>query len=201
MLRSPSDVAWLRGVAGRRASASRALSDDRARARRGGPVLGHRLARRLLRDVSYVELEQRFRSDRSTPLGAVNRRALVGLSATAQRIAHLARLEQRRVPVGAAIGRIAIPKVGESFDVVDGTNASSLEEGPGHYPTSAFPGLGVGQAKPIVVLPTAWWITRCVGHERLVLSVCHPLYSASHRIVAFARLAAVHPLGAARSPT
>ncbi|MEA2429433.1 MAG: sortase [Thermoleophilaceae bacterium] len=41
-----------------------------------------------------------------------------------------------------------------------------------------------------IVPPTALWITRRVkGRERLVLSACHPLYSASKRIVVFARLA------------
>jgi len=43
--------------------------------------------------------------------------------------------------------------------------------------------------KTQVVGPNALWITHNVrGEERLVLSACHPLYSASHRIVAFARL-------------
>jgi sortase A len=43
--------------------------------------------------------------------------------------------------------------------------------------------------KTQVVGPNAIWITRRVkGEERLVLSACHPLYSASHRIVVFARL-------------
>ena len=43
--------------------------------------------------------------------------------------------------------------------------------------------------KTQVVKPNAVWITHDVaGEERLVLSACHPLYSASHRIVAFARL-------------
>jgi sortase A len=46
--------------------------------------------------------------------------------------------------------------------------------------------------KTQVVPPTALWIThRVPGAERLVLSACHPLYSASHRIVAFARLRSV----------
>ena len=45
-----------------------------------------------------------------------------------------------------------------------------------------------------VVPPTALWIThRVPGPERLVLSACHPLYSASKRIVAFARLTSVAP--------
>jgi sortase A len=40
-----------------------------------------------------------------------------------------------------------------------------------------------------IVPATALWVTRRVpGAERLVLSACHPLYSASHRIVVFARL-------------
>ena len=41
-----------------------------------------------------------------------------------------------------------------------------------------------------VVLPTALWVTRNVGYSRLVLSACTPLYSASHRIVVFAKLTA-----------
>ena len=38
-----------------------------------------------------------------------------------------------------------------------------------------------------VVAPTALWVTRPVGHDRLVLTACHPLYSAAQRIVVFAR--------------
>ncbi|HEX8073894.1 MAG TPA: sortase [Thermoleophilaceae bacterium] len=45
-----------------------------------------------------------------------------------------------------------------------------------------------------VVGPDAIWITHRVrGRERLVLSACHPLYSASHRIVVFARLVGATP--------
>jgi sortase A len=43
-----------------------------------------------------------------------------------------------------------------------------------------------------IVPPTALWITNDVpGPERLVLSACHPLYSAAKRIVTFARLSSV----------
>jgi sortase A len=43
--------------------------------------------------------------------------------------------------------------------------------------------------KKQIVGPDATWITnRVKGPERLVLSACHPLYSASQRIVIFARL-------------
>jgi sortase A len=49
-----------------------------------------------------------------------------------------------------------------------------------------------------VVLPTALWVTRDVGYPRLVLSACEPLYSASHRIVVFAKLTA--PIDAESRP-
>lgn len=42
-----------------------------------------------------------------------------------------------------------------------------------------------------IVSPNSIWIIRRVGYDRLVLSACHPLYSAAQRIVVFARLASV----------
>jgi sortase A len=50
-----------------------------------------------------------------------------------------------------------------------------------------------------IVLPTALWVTDNVGYERLVLSACNPLYSAAQRIIIFARLKSVSPLGPARN--
>ena len=41
--------------------------------------------------------------------------------------------------------------------------------------------------------PTDIWVTHRVGYDRLVLSACHPLYSAAKRIVVFARLVATKP--------
>jgi sortase A len=52
-----------------------------------------------------------------------------------------------------------------------------------------------------IVLPTALWVTRNVGYDRLVLSACNPLYSAAQRIVIFARLGSVRPLGPALGGT
>ena len=49
-----------------------------------------------------------------------------------------------------------------------------------------------------IVLPTALWVTHNVGYERLVLSACNPLYSAAQRIIIFAKLQSVKPLGPAR---
>ena len=39
-----------------------------------------------------------------------------------------------------------------------------------------------------IVPPSATWVTRRVAYDRLVLTACHPLYSAAERIVVFARL-------------
>jgi sortase A len=49
-----------------------------------------------------------------------------------------------------------------------------------------------------VVPPGATWVTRRIAYDRLVLTACHPLYSASQRIVVFARLVRTVPRGAAR---
>ena len=45
-----------------------------------------------------------------------------------------------------------------------------------------------------IVDPTATWVTRRVGYDRLVLTACHPKYSAAQRIVIFARLARTEQL-------
>ena len=44
-----------------------------------------------------------------------------------------------------------------------------------------------------IVDPNATWIKDKVSYNRLVLSACHPLYSAAQRIVVFARLARKGP--------
>ena len=45
-----------------------------------------------------------------------------------------------------------------------------------------------------IVDPTATWVTKRVKHDRLVLTACHPKYSAAQRIVIFARLARTEQL-------
>lgn len=49
-----------------------------------------------------------------------------------------------------------------------------------------------------VVDADALWVLRRTGYDRLVLSACSPLFSAARRLVVFARLSGVVPLGAAR---
>lgn len=182
--------------------------------------------------IQRSQIDQRFLSLRTTPLSPVEKHTLVHVRGSAQRIAYLARLEARRVGTGDAVGRVAIPKIGASFVVVQGTDETSLEKGPGHYPGTALPGLGqtvaiaghrttylapfrhIDALRPgnriilrmpygrftyvvqyhKIVLPTALWVTRDVGYDRLVLSACNPLYSAAQRIIVFARLAQVVPV-------
>lgn len=45
-----------------------------------------------------------------------------------------------------------------------------------------------------IVAPTATWVTDRVTYDRLVLTACHPLYSAARRIVVFARLEQATPI-------
>ena len=52
--------------------------------------------------------------------------------------------------------------------------------------------------KTLIVAPTRVDVIHRVNHDRLVLSACHPLYSAAKRIVVFARLISAQARGAAR---
>ena len=49
-----------------------------------------------------------------------------------------------------------------------------------------------------IVSPSEYSVVRRVGYDRLVLTACHPLYSAAQRIVVFARQVGVQARGAAR---
>ncbi len=189
--------------------------------------------------VLRSEVNQRYVSYRTAPLSVVDHHVLHGLGSLDRRIDYLARRELRQVDAatGDGIGHIEIPKLGASYTLIQGTDELSLEKGPGHYPATALPGMGLTVAvaghrttylapfKRInelvagdriivrmpygrftyevqyhrIVLPTALWVTHDVGYERLVLSACNPLYSAAQRIIIFARLASVAPLGPARS--
>ena len=165
-------------------------------------------------------------------------RALARLRTEQRRIAFLARVQRRQSKPGDAIGRIRIRKIGISFVVVQGTDGSSLQKGPGHYPDTPFPGLPGTVAiaghrttylapfrhindlhkgnvielempyatftysveKTRIVEPSEYSVIKPVGYPRLVLTACHPLYSAAQRIVVFARQVAVQARGAARVP-
>jgi len=186
--------------------------------------------------IQESSIDNRYLSFNTAPLTPVQKHVLVALPKPEDRIAYLARRERRLLATGDALGHITIPKIGASYTVVQGTDTASLEKGPGHYPATAFPGLGQTVAiaghrttylAPFrhidtlapgdeivlkmpyglftysvqfrrIVPPTALWVTRDVGYERLVLSACNPLYSAAQRIIVFAKLQSVKPLGPAR---
>lgn len=81
------------------------------------------------------------RTDAAVP-GAAERRQLAGIADQRRRIAFLAHHLQREASDGAAVGRIVIPSIGASYVVVNGTDTSDLEAGPGIYSDASFPGTG-----------------------------------------------------------
>jgi sortase A len=149
--------------------------------------------------------------------------------------ANISKLAQRLVDEskpGDALGRIEAPGMnGLNMVFVQGTDESSLELGPGHYPETAMPGQGRTVAiaghrttylapfrhidsmapgdkitlkmpygtfiysvqKTAIVDPSDVGIVHDTGYERLVLSACNPLYSASQRFIVFARLVHSEP--------
>lgn len=190
----------------------------------------------LLARIEQNKLSGQLDEIEAAPPTRVQQRVLRALDTQRRRIAFLAREARRTAQTGDPIGRIAIPKIGGDFVVVQGTDSATLRKGPGHYPSTTFPGLPgtvaiaghrttygapfrkvdeLGRGDRIVltmpygrftyavertqiVKPTALWVTRDVGYQRLVLSACHPLYSAAQRIIVFARLQQVVARGAAR---
>jgi sortase A len=133
-----------------------------------------------------------------------------------------------RVARGSALARLSIPRIGLRAIVVEGTRASDLRKGPGHYEMTALPGAGkvvgiaghrttfgapfrhIDELRPgdaigvstvygtfryrvfahEIVAKDDWSIIRPRRLETLVLSACHPLYSARERWVVYARLVA-----------
>jgi sortase A len=87
-------------------------------------------------------INRQLLSYQAAPLSRVDTQALARLRKTRERIAFLARQEARVVKRGDAIGTISFPKLSNQYTVVQGTDDASLQRGPGHYPQTAFPGLG-----------------------------------------------------------
>jgi sortase A len=190
----------------------------------------------LLARIEQNKLSGQLDKIEAAPPTRVQRRVLAALATQQRRIAFLAREARRTAQTGDPIGRIAIPKIGADFVVVQGTDSATLRKGPGHYPSTTFPGLPGTVAiaghrttylapfrnvdelthgdrivltmpyarityaveRTQIVKPTALWVTRDIGYQRLVLSACNPLYSAAQRIIVFARLKRAAALGAAR---
>jgi sortase A len=92
--------------------------------------------------IQRSQIDKRFLSYASAPLPPVDQQALASFNSTQQRIEFLARREQAQVAAGDAIGTIQIGAIGINDNIVQGTDTSSLEKGPGHYPQTGLPGLG-----------------------------------------------------------
>jgi len=186
--------------------------------------------------IKRSDVSHKYLSYRTAPLTHTQRKAVKQIHTSKQRISYLARADLAQIKTGDAIGQIEIPKIGHTYNVVQGDQTGQLEDGPGHYPSTALPGMGqtVGIAghrttylapfrfinelhrgdriyvtmpygkftyvvqKQQIVQPTAVWVVNNVGYDRLVLSACNPIYSASQRIIVFAKLRSVAPLGPAR---
>lgn len=145
---------------------------------------------------------------------------------SSRRLARSARRLRGRAEQGQGIGRLRIPEIGLDTVIVHGTDTSTLQRGPGHYPSTALPGEGRTVAvaghrttyqapfrqinelersdqvlvempygrlsyaveRTRIVEPTQVEVVADRGREQLVLTACHPLYSAEQRIVVVARL-------------
>jgi sortase A len=201
----------------------------------GATLLWQEPVTALIAVIERSQVNKQFLSYSNHSLSRLDQHVLIGLPSSHSKIAFLARREQREVGTGDAIGTIQIPSIGVNDTIIQGTDTASLQRGPGHYPETAFPGLGqtvaiaghrttylapfrnintlvhgdkimlnmpYGRFTYVVqydkiVLPTDIGVINNKGYERLVLSACNPLYSAAQRIIVFARLQHVQPLGAA----
>lgn len=185
--------------------------------------------------------EERLPARLAATTARLDRELAQRLDATATphaRMAIAARTLAEHAAPGSALGRIAIPRIGARFTVVEGTGQGDLRAGPGHYTATTLPGEEgtVGLAghrttylQPFrhldalrrgdrvvlqmpygrftyrvtgtrIVAPSAVGVlARASGGERLVLTACHPLFSAAKRLVVTARLTDAVPLGAARA--
>jgi sortase A len=157
----------------------------------------------------------------------------------AQRMRSLARHLDTTTRAGKPVGELRIGAIHARYVIVQGTRASSLRKGPGHYAGTALPGepgtVGIAGHRTTygapfrhidalkrgdaitVTMPYGRFVYRVEGlrivkpedvatlqaaaRPRLVLTACHPLYSAAKRIVAIARLERAVPRGAAAPGT
>jgi sortase A len=152
--------------------------------------------------------------------------AIAGVRGISKKARILADRFKPQLQEGHAIGRIKIDRIGLSIVVVQGTDTSSLQKGPGHYRNTPIPGQpgtvaiaghrttylapfrDINQIedgdevriempyaaftytveKHEIVDPSDVGIIKPVGYDRLVLTACHPPYSAAQRYAIFAKL-------------
>ena len=91
--------------------------------------------------IKQANLDERYLGYKHAPLSRLDLQALSNLKQARQRVAFLARQEERVIKMGQAIGTIEFPTLSAQYIVVQGTAVGDLEKGPGHYPQTALPGL------------------------------------------------------------
>ena len=180
--------------------------------------------------AAYASLQQSRASDELAELESEFDPGDVGfLSANASDAARarmLAERFQETISKGQPIGRLKIDSIGLDTVLMNGTDTSTLQKGPGRYPQTPLPGYGetTGIAghrttylaplrkineiedgdeirvelpygaftyeveKHEIVKPSDVEIVDPVGYERVVLTACHPLYSAAQRWAVFGKL-------------
>lgn len=96
----------------------------------------------------YAAIQQSRAADQLSEAEAryptpADRLAMAGARGRGRQIATVASRFAAHAGTGEAIGRIRAPAMdGLDMVVVQGTDTSSLEKGPGHYPETPFPGQG-----------------------------------------------------------
>jgi sortase A len=171
------------------------LEDRLAELRRSSPSAAERgvLARLpdARRRLRFVARAARRRLDAGDPVGRL-RAAAIGLDEV---VVHgTGGGELRKGPghypdtsLPGAGGTVAIAghrtTYGAPFRHVD-----DLQEGAGIELEMPYGRFTYRVERTRIVAPTALWVIRPVAYDRLVLTACHPLYSAAERIVVFARL-------------
>jgi sortase A len=144
----------------------------------------------------------------------------------------------REAGVGEAVGRLRIKKLGLNEVVVQGTDDTTIQRGPGHYMETPLPGqkgdwtVGIAGHRTTYGAPfrrinelkrgdqivfsvpygrftyevdrtkivDAGYTEAMVpkGEDQIVLTACHPLYSAAQRILVYGKLTKSEPRGGAR---
>jgi sortase A len=184
--------------------------------------------------AAYGSLKQSQAADQLNDLeaqypSAADLAAIAGASGDTAKARILADRFEPHLQQGHAIGRIKIDRIGLDMVVVQGTDTSSLQKGPGHYRNTPLPGQPGTVAiaghrttylapfrhidqiedgdelriempyaaftyvvqKHEVVDPGDVGILKPVGYDQLVLTACHPPYSAAHRYAVFAKLSRI----------
>ena len=149
-------------------------------------------------------VNQRFLSYRTAPLTRIETQALKTIRSPKQKIGYLARADLARIKDGDAIGQIHIPRIGHSYNMIQGTGTSDLEAGPGHYPSTALPGMGqtVGVAgHRTTYLAPFRFINELAKGDRIIVTMPYGVFTyvvQYHRIVAPTDVAVVDNVGYGR---